>query len=168
MRVGEGATTTAADNGGCAGPVRPTAVAAYADATDDDLARLGLEVPPPDAARPYTRNTVFEEIGESGGIGSLIYSIVQFSSKRAMRRASTGLGEIEVAVKMGDESTRALPLRGIQSFTNGSLPERVLDMVVHMLNGRCLPPSAGCAAAVPRRRRPRVACTCEGEPPATG
>ena len=113
------------------------AAAAYADATDDDLARLGLEVPPPDAARPYTRNTVFEEIGESGCIGSLIYSIVQFSSKRAMRRASTGLGEIEVAVKMGAESTRALPLRGIQSFTNGSLSERVLDMVVHMLNGRC-------------------------------
>ena len=54
-----------------------------------------------------------------------------------MRRASTGLGEIEVAVKMGAESTRALPLRGIQSFTNGSLSERVLDMVVHMLNGRC-------------------------------
>ena len=152
LRVGEGATTPAAANGGGAGPVRPTAAAAYADATDDDLARLGLEVPPPDAARPYTRNTVFEEIGESGCIGSLIYSIVQFSSKRAMRRASTGLGEIEVAVKMGAESTRALPLRGIQSFTNGSLSERVLDMVVHMLNGRCfaaLGRLCGCRPAAP-------------------
>ena len=109
-------------------------------------------MPPPDAARPYTRNTVFEEIGESGCIGSLIYSIVQFSSKRAMRRASTGLGEIEVAVKMGAESTRALPLRGIQSFTNGSLSERVLDMVVHMLNGRCLAALGrlcGCRPAAP-------------------
>ena len=53
---------------------------------------------------------------------------------------------------MGAESTRALPLRGIQSFSNGSLSERVLDMVVHMLNGRCfaaLGRLCGCRPAAP-------------------
>ena len=88
------------------GPVRPM-LPQRTPTPDDDLARLGLG-PPPDAARPYTRNTVFEEIGESGRIGSLIYSIVQLVEARDAARVD-GLGEIEVAVKMGAESTRALP-----------------------------------------------------------
>ena len=64
LRVGEGATTPAAANGGGAGPVRPMAAAAYADATDDDLARLGLEVPPPDPATAHAEHRL-QEIGES-------------------------------------------------------------------------------------------------------
>ena len=48
------------------------------------------------------------------------------------------------------EGTRAMPLRGYQLFGNGALGEKMLDAVVHLLNGRrcsalgrligCLPP----------------------------
>ena len=112
-------------------------LAPYADLDDEALKRLGLTVPAAEGARPYSANTVMEEVGESCCFGRCLYSTVQSIAAKQAAKGCEGLGDAEVAVKMVAESTRAMPLRGYQLFGNGALTDKLLDAIVHLLNGKC-------------------------------
>ena len=49
--------------------------AGYLSLDDAMLGKLGLEVPPAEGPRPYTANTTWAELGQSGWIGWLVLSI---------------------------------------------------------------------------------------------
>ena len=79
-------------------------------------------MPAAEGARPYSSNTLMEEVGEAGPCGRLLYATAQAIARRQALVGAKGLGEEDVALKMCAEGTRAMPLRGYQLFGNGALP----------------------------------------------
>jgi len=104
---------------------------------DHGMACLGCRVPVADSARPYTRNTVLEEVGESGCIAGCVYKGLLWFARNVTAKGAAGLGDTEICQKMIHESLRSMPLRGLQNFSPDSLSDKVLDTIILALNNKC-------------------------------
>ena len=91
-------------------------------------------VPPPPPPRPYTPNTTLQEASESG---LLIFHIVLKVAKLGARigGASSGVGDAQTTVAIVDGGLRCMTFRSIQLMTGGALGDRLLGLVLRLLNG---------------------------------
>ena len=86
--------------------------AGYHTLDDAMLAKLGLEVPPAEGPRPYSENTTWGEVGQSGWLGWLIFSIALAAARReAYKNAAPQPGADPLATAaLGDAATLTLTL----------------------------------------------------------
>ena len=84
----------------------------YRTLDDAMLAKLGLEVPPAEGPRPYSENTTWGEVGQSGWLGWLIFSIALSAARReAYKNAAPKPGADPLATAaLGDAATLTLTL----------------------------------------------------------
>ena len=95
-----------------------------------DFAGLGTVVPPPELARPYTRNTTLGEIKDSGLIGKFIVGIAIFGAKRQARNLGTTLSDPGTSARIAEEG-----LKGMAFFNLGLISESTLNSIVRVFNG---------------------------------
>lgn len=83
--------------------------AGYRTLDDAMLAKLGLEVPPAEEPRPYSENTTWGELGQSGWLGWLVFSIAVWAARReAYKNAAPKPGADPLATAaLGDAATMA-------------------------------------------------------------
>mmetsp|Transcript_34852 Transcript_34852/g.73316 ORF Transcript_34852/g.73316 Transcript_34852/m.73316 type:complete len:882 (+) Transcript_34852:185-2830(+) len=112
------------------GETAPNAVqqpAFYETLDDEQLAALGLVVPPPDPLRPFTLRTTIGDLAEHGGCaGAAFFWIL----KKAM-----GTVEDPVEDRLRVEMVRSLPLQQFANFANGNsgyvvMPDAVLKLML--------------------------------------
>lgn len=97
--------------------------------SDADLAALGVRVTPPEAARPFHRNSTMADI-RYHWLGKRIYAQAQ-----AQMQAFFAKDDDPVAAKMGEAFLNDLPLRTLQTMSRGALTQARLDMMIAAMNG---------------------------------
>lgn len=100
--------------------------------TDQELAVLGLRVTPPEKNRPFHRNSTMSEI-RNHWLGSRIYA----QASRQMQ-AFFSSDDSPVVAKMGEAFLNDLPLRTLQTMSQGALTEARLDMIIALMNGNLI------------------------------
>lgn len=114
----------------------------YTSLQDADFARLGLAVPPPEAAHPITANTTLHELSSSGWLASIfVQSLVIGAKQTASSGGATGLGEGAAAESVVVSGLLGSSLRSLQLMTSGMFTDMTIETLVHLFNGR------PCAAA---------------------
>ena len=97
--------------------------------SDAELGVLGLHVTPTQPARPFHRNSTLSEIRHHW-LGKRIYA-----QAKAQMQAFFSNDDNPVMAKMGEAFLNDLPLRTLQTMSQGALSEARLDMIIALMNG---------------------------------
>ena len=121
---------------------RPDARLHYLTLDDAGLATLGLRVPPADARVPYSANSTIAEIMEMNCLVHGLYQNVlrlvgQIARHTNLAEAAAGgMGDVETLVRMIEVGTGMMNLRGFHLMSGGAFSPRLLETIVHVLNGK--------------------------------
>lgn len=96
---------------------------------DAQLSALGLTVTPVESSRPFHRNSTLSDI-RNHWLGKRVYAQAQ-----TQMRAILNPDDNPVLEKMGESFLNHLPLRTLQTMSQGALTDSRLDTMIAVMNG---------------------------------
>ena len=99
---------------------------------DDGLKALGLTITPAEGSRPFHRNSTMAEIRHHW-LGKRIYAQAE-----AQMQGFFSDDDNPVVAKMGEAFLLDLPLRTLQTMSQGALSQQRLDAIIAVMNGHWL------------------------------
>jgi beta-glucosidase len=100
--------------------------------SDAELIAMGTHVPDPEPVRPFHANSTLGDIRQTW-LGSRIHKVALKQSEDMI--GSDGAPEI---VALRDHVLEGMPLRNFVSMSNGAVSMKMLEVLIHALNGKYL------------------------------